>query len=86
MFSFRDGVPPSRRAYDYLEEHGVTKAYKETAPQCAVKHMIGRAWEAASKGTDPDGLRRVSDALDELIDAVDAVLPEKEDAGGERSD
>lgn len=79
VFCYRDGRPPSERAYDYLEDQGIFKPRGETAPQCAAKHLIGRAWDAASDGADPEALGRVERALDELIDAVDAILPEQED-------
>lgn len=47
IFSYRDGEPPSKRAYDYLCRSNVVKPYEETAMQCAVKHLIGAAWNIA---------------------------------------
>lgn len=75
IFHYEDGESPSRRAYDYLSKHDVVKRYDETAMQIAVKHLICRAWEGGRKGVDPERAERVSAVLDELIEAVDAMLP-----------
>lgn len=77
IFHYEDGESPSRRAYDYLSKHDVVKRYDETAMQIAVKHLICRAWEGGSQGVDQEKADRVNAAIDELIEAVDAVLPEQ---------
>lgn len=80
VFAFVDGESPTSRAYRCLEDHSVFKPYDETATLCAVKHMIGRAWDGGpGAGHDELDLEEVNTALDALISAVDHLMPVEED-------